>query len=34
LTCLTPEDLVAGARALGEEPLPPSRGGGWFTRRR
>jgi stage V sporulation protein K len=34
LTCLTPEDLVAGARALGEEPLPPPRGGGWFTRRR
>ena len=34
LQCLTPEDLVAGARALGEEPLPPPRGGGWFTRRR
>jgi AAA+ superfamily predicted ATPase len=29
---LTPEDLVAGARALGEEPLPPR--GGWFNRRR
>jgi stage V sporulation protein K len=29
---LTPEDLVAGARALGEEPLPQR--GGWFTRRR
>jgi SpoVK/Ycf46/Vps4 family AAA+-type ATPase len=33
LQCLVPEDLVAGARALGEEPLPPPRGG-WFTRRR
>jgi stage V sporulation protein K len=30
---LTPEDLVAGARSLGEEPVPPPRGG-WFTRRR
>jgi stage V sporulation protein K len=30
---LTPEDLASGARALGEEPLPPPRGG-WFTRRR
>jgi hypothetical protein len=29
---LTPEDLVAGARSLGEEPVPPR--GGWFTRRR
>jgi stage V sporulation protein K len=29
---LTPDDLVAGARALGEEPLPQR--GGWFTRRR
>ncbi len=34
LQCLTPGDLVAGARALGEEPLPPPRGGGWFSRRR
>src|SRR3954452_16728546 len=33
LMCLLPEDLVAGARAIGEEPLPPPRGG-WFTRRR
>jgi stage V sporulation protein K len=33
LQCLVPEDLVAGARALGEEPLPPPRGG-WFSRRR
>src|SRR4051812_21193349 len=33
LMCLKPEDLVAGARTLGEEPLPPPRGG-WFTRRR
>ena len=32
LQCLTPEDLVAGARALGEEPPPPR--GGWFNRRR
>jgi hypothetical protein len=23
LKCLTPADLLAGARALGEEPLPP-----------
>ena len=30
---LTPEDLVEGARALGEEPAPPPRGG-WFNRRR
>jgi stage V sporulation protein K len=28
---LTPEDLVAGARALGEEPAPPRRG--WFRPR-
>src|SRR3954468_1014010 len=34
LQCLVPEDLVAGARALGEEPLPPQRNGGWFNRRR
>ena len=35
LQCLVPEDLLAGARALGEEPLPPPRGaGGWFNRRR
>jgi stage V sporulation protein K len=33
LKCLTPEDLVAGARALGEAPAAePQRG--WFTRRR
>ncbi len=30
---LTAEDLLAGARALGEEPLPPERRG-WFNRRR
>jgi hypothetical protein len=29
---LTPEDLVAGARSLGEHPVPPR--GGWFSRRR
>jgi stage V sporulation protein K len=29
---LTPEDLVEGARALGEEPAPPR--SGWFNRRR
>ena len=29
---LTPEDLVAGARSLGEHPVPPR--GGWFNRRR
>jgi AAA+ superfamily predicted ATPase len=29
LQCLTPDDLLAGARALGEEPAPPRRGG-WF----
>ena len=34
LMCLKPEDLVAGARSLGEVPVPPPRGGGWFTRRR
>jgi stage V sporulation protein K len=35
LTRLTPEDLVAGARALGEHPAP-ARGerGSWFGRRR
>jgi type VII secretion ATPase EccA len=33
LQCLTPADLVEGARALGEEPAPPPRGG-WFNRRR
>jgi SpoVK/Ycf46/Vps4 family AAA+-type ATPase len=32
LQCLTPEDLAAGARALGENPAQPRRGG-WFTRR-
>src|SRR3954468_6504749 len=31
--CVLPEDLVAGARVIDEEPLPPPRGG-WFTRRR
>src|SRR6478609_6138198 len=30
---LTPDDLVDGARAIGEEPGPPPRGG-WFNRRR
>jgi SpoVK/Ycf46/Vps4 family AAA+-type ATPase len=34
LQCLEPEDLAAGARALGEEPTPPSQRGGWFNRRR
>jgi hypothetical protein len=29
---LTPGDLVAGARSLGEHPAPPR--GGWFSRRR
>jgi hypothetical protein len=29
---LTPDDLMEGARALGEEPAPPR--GGWFNRRR
>ncbi len=32
LVCLTPEDLAAGARALGEEPAPER--GSWFGRRR
>ena len=32
LQCLTPEDLAAGARALGENPAQPRRGG-WFNRR-
>jgi stage V sporulation protein K len=32
LACLTPEDLAAGARALGEEP--PAERGSWFGRRR
>jgi stage V sporulation protein K len=32
LMILTPEDLVAGARSLGEEPQTSR--GGWFTRRR
>jgi stage V sporulation protein K len=32
LKCLTPQDLAAGARALGEEPAPAR--GGWFNRRR
>jgi SpoVK/Ycf46/Vps4 family AAA+-type ATPase len=32
---LTPEDLVAGGRSLGEEPLPPPASrGSWFGRRR
>src|SRR3954470_7777758 len=31
LQCLKPEDLVAGARALGEQPEP--RRGGWFSSR-
>jgi SpoVK/Ycf46/Vps4 family AAA+-type ATPase len=31
---LTPDDLVAGARALGEEPAPPRERGAWFGRRR
>jgi SpoVK/Ycf46/Vps4 family AAA+-type ATPase len=30
---LTPEDLAAGARALGENPDQPPRRGGWFNRR-
>jgi SpoVK/Ycf46/Vps4 family AAA+-type ATPase len=35
LQCLTPEDLVAGGRSLGEEPLPPRASrGAWFGRRR
>jgi stage V sporulation protein K len=32
LMCLKPEDLNAGARAIGEEPTPQR--GGWFGRRR
>ena len=32
LVCLTPEDLAAGARALGEEP--PAERGSWFGRKR
>jgi SpoVK/Ycf46/Vps4 family AAA+-type ATPase len=32
LKCLTPADLLAGARALGEEPLPPR--SIWFGRKR
>jgi SpoVK/Ycf46/Vps4 family AAA+-type ATPase len=32
LKCLTPADLLAGARALGEEPLPPR--SVWFGRKR
>jgi SpoVK/Ycf46/Vps4 family AAA+-type ATPase len=31
LKVLTPQDVLAGGRALGEEPLPR---GGWFNRRR
>src|SRR5690348_60456 len=34
LQCLTPEDLAAGARALGENPALPTGRGGWFNRRR
>jgi stage V sporulation protein K len=34
LQCLTPADLAAGARVLGEEPAPSSARGGWFNRRR
>ncbi len=33
LQLLTSEDLLAGARALGEEPASPRRGGGWFRPR-
>jgi stage V sporulation protein K len=32
LKCLTPADLLAGARSLGEEPLPPR--SVWFGRKR
>ncbi len=32
LECLTPADLLAGARALGEEPAPPR--SAWFGRKR
>ena len=35
LMCLTPDDLRAGARALGEDaPIPPGPRGSWFGRRR
>lgn len=35
LACLTPEDLLNAARALGEEPLPPPEARvSWFGRRR
>ena len=35
LACLTPADLVAGAHALGERPLPPrAERGNWFGRKR
>jgi len=34
LAVLTPGDLLAGARALGEEPLPPRpERGSWFGRK-
>jgi SpoVK/Ycf46/Vps4 family AAA+-type ATPase len=34
LACLTPADLVAGAHALGERPLPPrAERPGWFRKR-
>ena len=34
LQCLTPADLAAGARTLGEDPAQQSVRGGWFNRRR
>jgi len=34
LQSLTPADLAAGARALGEDPAQQSVRGGWFNRRR
>jgi hypothetical protein len=34
LQTLTEEDVRAAARAVGEEPRPPSGGAGWFRRRR
>jgi SpoVK/Ycf46/Vps4 family AAA+-type ATPase len=35
LACLTPSDLVSGAHALGERPLPPRpERGNWFGRKR
>ena len=35
LACLTPADLLAGAHALGERPLPPRpERPGWFGRKR